>query len=532
MKAYAQKQSQPGQKESIRPSLLTQHTVAHQAVTTAPHENAKERTAEPRTLELTTFAHDFSRIPVYSKSPLSLQPKLTVNKPRDIYEQEADHMAAQVANSTEAHRHPISAVGARPSEATTAQSSHAQPQAKNYQIASTTENMIPSNLDKVVYSAGQPLDSATRAFMGQRFGHDFRRVRIHADTHADSVARSFNAHALTVGQSILFRQGLYDPRSERGKKLLAHELMHTIQQERMLDGPRLQRQVDDDAETDLLEESEPDEESKDDVAEHDEETEPEEEKPKTTVRRKHPHRPHLFSGKLTNIFGGKRGIYLRNWSWSWGKVKTQRDPPRHTERQEVLHASDDPDPVSAGDSEITAHGAAFYNGEKLAADTVELTNFERSTAISVEEPKPALKTNETSHTISVNKTVTGTLKYKLGDEGDPSSGPRARVVVEKYDPATGEWTIIHDTTLITTGGKWQTDSLDAELTPDAAYRVRVFAEYWKLTSSPGYQWGDGRTQVDYILELKEDVTKTVAITKTTLGKSKVIKRARKFRLRL
>lgn len=77
---------------------------------------------------------------------------------------------------------------------------------------------------------GQPLDPGTRDFMQERFGHDFSRVRIHADAAGAASARAVNAHAYAVGSNIVFADGRYDPRSREGRKLLAHELTHVVQQ--------------------------------------------------------------------------------------------------------------------------------------------------------------------------------------------------------------------------------------------------------------------------------------------------------------
>ncbi|WP_052890467.1 eCIS core domain-containing protein [Thermogemmatispora carboxidivorans] len=82
--------------------------------------------------------------------------------------------------------------------------------------------------------AGESLDAATRAFMEPRFGHDFSRVRIHADEQAAQTARTLNARAYTVGQEIFFGQGEYAPRSAEGRWLLAHELTHVVQQSQTL----------------------------------------------------------------------------------------------------------------------------------------------------------------------------------------------------------------------------------------------------------------------------------------------------------
>ena len=80
------------------------------------------------------------------------------------------------------------------------------------------------------HSPGQPLDGATRAVLEPSFGHDFSRVRVHTDAEASRSARAVSARAFTVGQSIYFDGGEYRPESPAGKRLLAHELAHTIQQ--------------------------------------------------------------------------------------------------------------------------------------------------------------------------------------------------------------------------------------------------------------------------------------------------------------
>ncbi len=82
----------------------------------------------------------------------------------------------------------------------------------------------------VLRSPGQPLDTATRAFMEPRFGHDFSRIRIHADRSASRSAEAVAARAYTVSEDIAFKQGEYAPHTPEGRLLLAHELAHVVQQ--------------------------------------------------------------------------------------------------------------------------------------------------------------------------------------------------------------------------------------------------------------------------------------------------------------
>lgn len=86
-------------------------------------------------------------------------------------------------------------------------------------------------------SPGQPLDVATRRSMEGSFGADFSRVRVHTGHEAAQSAKSIDARAYTMGQHIVFDAGRYAPDSSDGKRLLAHELVHTLQQDPQAPGP-------------------------------------------------------------------------------------------------------------------------------------------------------------------------------------------------------------------------------------------------------------------------------------------------------
>ena len=89
---------------------------------------------------------------------------------------------------------------------------------------------VPLVVHDVLRSSGQPLDSATRAFMEPRFGHDFSQVRVHTDAKAVESARAVNALAYTVGRNVVFGAEQYAPQASAGQQLLAHELTHVVQQ--------------------------------------------------------------------------------------------------------------------------------------------------------------------------------------------------------------------------------------------------------------------------------------------------------------
>lgn len=90
--------------------------------------------------------------------------------------------------------------------------------------------MAPPMVHQVLKSPGQPMERATRNFMESRFGYNFSGVRIFHDDAAAASARSVSANAYTVGQKIVFNQGKYGPHSQSGRRLLAHELTHVVQQ--------------------------------------------------------------------------------------------------------------------------------------------------------------------------------------------------------------------------------------------------------------------------------------------------------------
>ena len=81
-------------------------------------------------------------------------------------------------------------------------------------------------------SPGRPLDRAAREFFEPRFGRDFSEVRIHAGERPAAAARAISARAFTLGLDITFGDGEYAPDTSDGRRLLAHELTHVVQQGR------------------------------------------------------------------------------------------------------------------------------------------------------------------------------------------------------------------------------------------------------------------------------------------------------------
>lgn len=145
---------------------------------------------------------------------LPLQTKLTVNEPGDIYEQEADRIADQVL-----------AIPVTPHVSNTPP----RIQRLTGRPAGQAE-AVPASVDRVLASPGRPLELGLRQDMEQRFGYDFSGVRVHSDRTAEQSTRELNANAYTIGANIAFGAGRFAPEAYEGRRLIAHELAHTVQQ--------------------------------------------------------------------------------------------------------------------------------------------------------------------------------------------------------------------------------------------------------------------------------------------------------------
>jgi len=161
-----------------------------------------------------------------------IQPKLTIGQPGDKYEQEADRTAAKVMAMPDPQR----LIQGKKSESRI-QDSESKIQNLKSKISLRSQIQLkgsapqaPGNFESKLAShrgSGKPLSDKTRAFMEPRFGADFSNVRVH---ETPDLANSIQAQAFTHGQDIYFNSGKYNPGSNGGKELLAHELTHVVQQ--------------------------------------------------------------------------------------------------------------------------------------------------------------------------------------------------------------------------------------------------------------------------------------------------------------
>ncbi len=158
------------------------------------------------------------------KKRLGLQPKLRMGAPGDAYEQEADRMADEVmaGQLRPGARDPAPRLQRFP------EGSAAAPEA------------VPPSVDQTLSTPGRPLEAGLRREMEGRFGHDFSRVMVHSDALAGQSARDANAQAYTVGHHMVFGAGRFSPGTQEGRRLLAHELSHVVQQSGTV-SPRVQR---------------------------------------------------------------------------------------------------------------------------------------------------------------------------------------------------------------------------------------------------------------------------------------------------
>lgn len=149
-----------------------------------------------------------------AKKKTGLQRKLVIGASNDPLEQEADRVAEQVmAGPAPSHVKLIS------------------PRIQRFTGQSTGQmDVAPDSVDRVLASSGRPLEPSLEHEMGQRFGHDFSQVRAHTGAAAEQSTRDVKAHAYTVGHDIVFGHGQFAPTTYQGKKLLAHELTHVVQQ--------------------------------------------------------------------------------------------------------------------------------------------------------------------------------------------------------------------------------------------------------------------------------------------------------------
>jgi hypothetical protein len=156
-----------------------------------------------------------------------VQTKLQVNEPGDAYEQEADRVAETVMQM------PVASPSVPPDGDDDKPSLPGAAPAASIQRAGSGMAEVRPELASQIDSLkgkGVPLPDSERTFFEGRLGADLSQVRLHTGPDAVQASRDLNARAFTTGPDIGFNEGEYQPGSAGGRKLLAHELTHVIQQ--------------------------------------------------------------------------------------------------------------------------------------------------------------------------------------------------------------------------------------------------------------------------------------------------------------
>ncbi len=146
---------------------------------------------------------------------------LSVNAPRDRYEREADPIADALMRGPELAPAPHTG------------NEGGLPTISRIPLDSRETGTVYPDVERRVErmkSGGQALLGAERGFFEERMGCDVSGVRLHTDANAAQTARDLNARAFTMGGNIAFGAGAYQPGTSAGRRLLAHELTHVVQQ--------------------------------------------------------------------------------------------------------------------------------------------------------------------------------------------------------------------------------------------------------------------------------------------------------------
>ena len=127
------------------------------------------------------------------------QPKLTVNQPNDIYEQEADKTAEKIMHMPADENHFFKSSSSLLQRKCSECEKEEKLQMKSEEEVSS-QTQAPSIINEVISSTGQPLDVNTRNFFEPRFNYDFSNIKVHTDSAAANSAKSIKALAYTSGK--------------------------------------------------------------------------------------------------------------------------------------------------------------------------------------------------------------------------------------------------------------------------------------------------------------------------------------------
>jgi hypothetical protein len=228
-----------GQSYEIRSTLQDHVAARDDAVQRMLQTHDEHINAGPADSLLSRLGYDVSRISILPSAGGAIKAKLEISSPGDEFEREADLVAEQVMRMPEPLIHDQAVAGnAEGSLCREEEEASIQAKRADGQISKSSPTMAVQK--HIASSEGVPLPQSTRDSFESRFGYDFSQVRIHADFQAAEATQAINARAFTIGRDVVFAKGQFSPQTDSGRKLLAHELTHVVQQQggsqRILDG--------------------------------------------------------------------------------------------------------------------------------------------------------------------------------------------------------------------------------------------------------------------------------------------------------
>ena len=221
------------------PSVYTgNRTALHRLSATSPQVQCKLTVGavnDPLEHEADRTAEQVMRMPLAPPAP----PKTNrTGGKRDEEETETEVQREESGDNAPMHSHweqqhsaHVGSRGNYGNQAVLRRLGYPLPSSRHASASTRSDIAVSPRAERVLNSPGQPLDAAAREYMEPRFGHDFGHVRVHTDSAAAESARSISAVAFTAANNIVFDAGQYSPGTSEGRKLLAHELTHVVQQE-------------------------------------------------------------------------------------------------------------------------------------------------------------------------------------------------------------------------------------------------------------------------------------------------------------
>jgi uncharacterized protein DUF4157 len=205
---------------------------------------------------INSFQKSYGNLSTLRHFHYSAQAKLNVGQPDDVCEQEADRIAGQVMsipdseiqkdpgrqsdNTSLSQRENVQGKGLVQSKTLSKQITPMIPRNDEglgpAETSGALQEVTPRAVSRIqsLRTGGLPLPESVRSYFAPRFGVGFEAVRVHTGPVAAEATRSVNAKAFTIEKDIVFGEREYAPETDTGRRLLAHELTHTLQSDREL----------------------------------------------------------------------------------------------------------------------------------------------------------------------------------------------------------------------------------------------------------------------------------------------------------